>query len=86
MIISLILRVMLQLLQKIWRSNYFQFNLFCYISMIFHKQISAAKYNAALLLKAKDHRGRPLLDVLIENEQVFCRLIHISGNIKNNMV
>nr|CAD2199644.1 unnamed protein product [Meloidogyne enterolobii] len=31
--------------------------------------ISAAKYNAALLLKAKDHRGRPLLDVLIENEQ-----------------
>uniref|UniRef100_A0A914GWL2 Ion transport domain-containing protein n=1 Tax=Globodera rostochiensis TaxID=31243 RepID=A0A914GWL2_GLORO len=31
--------------------------------------ISATKYNAALLLKAKDHRGRPLLDVLIENEQ-----------------
>jgi len=33
--------------------------------------ISAAKYNAALLLKAKDHRGRPLLDVLIENEQAM---------------
>ncbi|KAI1722541.1 ankyrin repeats (3 copies) domain-containing protein [Ditylenchus destructor] len=31
--------------------------------------IAAAEYNAALLLKAKDHRGRPLLDVLIENEQ-----------------
>lgn len=32
--------------------------------------ITASEYNAALLLKAKDHRGRPLLDVLIENEQV----------------
>uniref|UniRef100_A0A914QBE7 ANK_REP_REGION domain-containing protein n=1 Tax=Panagrolaimus davidi TaxID=227884 RepID=A0A914QBE7_9BILA len=31
--------------------------------------IAASEYNAALLLKAKDHRGRPLLDVLIENEQ-----------------
>jgi hypothetical protein len=36
--------------------------------------ISAAKYNAALLLKAKDHRGRPLLDVLIENEQAWDNL------------
>jgi tRNA isopentenyl-2-thiomethyl-A-37 hydroxylase MiaE len=33
--------------------------------------ISAGEYNAALLLKARDHRGRPLLDVLIENEQVI---------------
>lgn len=33
--------------------------------------ITASEYNAALLLKAKDHRGRPLLDVLIENEQVL---------------
>lgn len=32
--------------------------------------ITASEYNAALLLKAKDNRGRPLLDVLIENEQV----------------
>lgn len=32
--------------------------------------ITATEYNAALLLKAKDNRGRPLLDVLIENEQV----------------
>ncbi|CAB3407274.1 unnamed protein product [Caenorhabditis bovis] len=31
--------------------------------------ITATEYNAALLLKAKDNRGRPLLDVLIENEQ-----------------
>ncbi|VDM95657.1 unnamed protein product, partial [Thelazia callipaeda] len=31
--------------------------------------ITASEYNAALLLKAKDNRGRPLLDVLIENEQ-----------------
>ncbi|KAI6212728.1 CBR-TRP-4 protein [Aphelenchoides besseyi] len=31
--------------------------------------IAASEYNAALLLKAKDNRGRPLLDVLIENEQ-----------------
>uniref|UniRef100_A0AC35TT07 ANK_REP_REGION domain-containing protein n=1 Tax=Rhabditophanes sp. KR3021 TaxID=114890 RepID=A0AC35TT07_9BILA len=31
--------------------------------------ITAAEYNPAILLKAKDHRGRPLLDVLIENEQ-----------------
>ncbi|VDN17895.1 unnamed protein product [Gongylonema pulchrum] len=33
--------------------------------------ITATEYNAALLLKAKDNRGRPLLDVLIENEQVW---------------
>jgi tRNA isopentenyl-2-thiomethyl-A-37 hydroxylase MiaE len=32
--------------------------------------ITASEYNSALLLKAKDNRGRPLLDVLIENEQV----------------
>uniref|UniRef100_A0A0M3IKZ0 Ion_trans domain-containing protein n=1 Tax=Ascaris lumbricoides TaxID=6252 RepID=A0A0M3IKZ0_ASCLU len=31
--------------------------------------ITASEYNAAILLKAKDNRGRPLLDVLIENEQ-----------------
>ncbi|KAK5981003.1 putative Ion channel nompc, partial [Trichostrongylus colubriformis] len=31
--------------------------------------ITATEYNAAILLKAKDNRGRPLLDVLIENEQ-----------------
>lgn len=31
--------------------------------------IAAREYNAAMLLKAKDNRGRPLLDVLIENEQ-----------------
>ncbi|KAK6105831.1 Ankyrin repeats (3 copies) family protein [Brugia pahangi] len=31
--------------------------------------ITASEYNPALLLKAKDNRGRPLLDVLIENEQ-----------------
>ncbi|CAJ0592923.1 unnamed protein product [Cylicocyclus nassatus] len=31
--------------------------------------ISASEYNAAILLKARDTRGRPLLDVLIENEQ-----------------
>ncbi|VBB32268.1 unnamed protein product [Acanthocheilonema viteae] len=31
--------------------------------------ITAREYNPALLLKAKDNRGRPLLDVLIENEQ-----------------
>jgi tRNA isopentenyl-2-thiomethyl-A-37 hydroxylase MiaE len=33
--------------------------------------ISASEYNAALLLKSFDHRGKPLLDVLIENEQVW---------------
>lgn len=32
--------------------------------------ITATEYNAALLLKARDNRGKPLLDVLIENEQV----------------
>lgn len=32
--------------------------------------ITVSKYNAAFLLKAKDYRGRPLLDALIENEQV----------------
>ena len=32
--------------------------------------IAASEYNAAMLLKAKDNRGRPLLDVLIENQQV----------------
>ncbi|CEF67649.1 No mechanoreceptor potential C [Strongyloides ratti] len=31
--------------------------------------ITASEYNPAILLKAKDYRGRPLLDVLIENEQ-----------------
>ncbi|PAV85627.1 hypothetical protein WR25_08242 isoform C [Diploscapter pachys] len=31
--------------------------------------IAASEYNAAMLLKAKDNRGRPLLDVLIENQQ-----------------
>ena len=31
--------------------------------------ITASEYNAALLLKAKDNRGKPLLDVLIENQQ-----------------
>ncbi|VDM84600.1 unnamed protein product, partial [Strongylus vulgaris] len=38
--------------------------------------ISASEYNAAILLKAKDNRGRPLLDVLIENEQVSLVLLH----------
>ncbi|CAJ0941647.1 unnamed protein product, partial [Mesorhabditis belari] len=31
--------------------------------------ITAQEYDSALLLKAKDNRGKPLLDVLIENEQ-----------------
>jgi hypothetical protein len=31
--------------------------------------IAAADYNPGLLLKALDNRGKPLLDVLIENEQ-----------------
>lgn len=31
--------------------------------------IAATEYNPALLLKAHDQRGRPFLDVLIENEQ-----------------
>lgn len=33
--------------------------------------IAAQEYNAAQLLKAKDDRGKQLLDVLIENEQVI---------------
>lgn len=33
--------------------------------------IAATEYNPAQLLKAKDDRGRQLLDVLIENEQVL---------------
>ncbi|GMR55549.1 hypothetical protein PMAYCL1PPCAC_25744, partial [Pristionchus mayeri] len=31
--------------------------------------ITASEYNPAILLKARDNRGKPLLDVLIENEQ-----------------
>lgn len=31
---------------------------------------SFPEYNPAILLKARDNRGKPLLDVLIENEQV----------------
>ncbi|CAJ0580832.1 unnamed protein product, partial [Mesorhabditis spiculigera] len=31
--------------------------------------LTAQEYDSALLLKAKDNRGKPLLDVLIENEQ-----------------
>lgn len=43
--------------------------------------ITASEYNAALLLKAKDNRGRPLLDVLIENEQV--RYLNLSIEISH---
>lgn len=48
--------------------------------------ITASEYNAALLLKAKDHRGRPLLDVLIENEQVSMIIFFCKLNKKNNLI